>query len=403
MNKCKGIYNTGNDCFINSTLQCLAVSPFILSFINYYEAQDIKLIEVIKKYNIASNKSNELKIECEKLVKNKTILNISKEEVEILNYISKNNYVLYIYLSFKKIINNLNDNKIKPLCNSNFVSINKEMSEHFGFNYLFEGDQNDPHELIVYLLDKLHDAKKISVPITPSSTLNKLDRYSQLYFNDYKKRYENNYSLFVKNFYYYILSCVQCSKCKNITDDVSPTDILCVSIPDRFLENSDKIKQYQPDITLINEVTIYDCLNDMFTQEKIEYKCEKCNNDDDNYIEKKIMNTPKTLILKIKRYYTLGNNLVKNNQYIKYPLILNIKPYIIGNVHEKYELYSIINHVGGLNSGHYYSYNKKYNTKTNKFLKQWYCCNDAQVKEISNEDALCSKNAYMLFYQLIVA
>ena len=166
MNKCKGIYNTGNDCFINSTLQCLAVSPFILSFINYYEAQDIKLIEVIKKYNIASNKSNELKIECEKLVKNKTILNISKEEVEILNYISKNNYVLYIYLSFKKIINNLNDNKIKPLCNSNFVSINKEMSEHFGFNYLFEGDQNDPHELIVYLLDKLHDAKNNSTNYT---------------------------------------------------------------------------------------------------------------------------------------------------------------------------------------------------------------------------------------------
>ena len=36
--------------------------------------------------------------------------------------------------------------------------------------------------------------------------------------------------------------------------------------------------------------------------------------------------------------------------------------------------------------------------KNNKFYKQWYCCNDSQVTEITNEEALTSQNAYILFY-----
>ena len=36
----KGIYNNGNDCYINATLQCLSVSPFIIDFINQYKTND---------------------------------------------------------------------------------------------------------------------------------------------------------------------------------------------------------------------------------------------------------------------------------------------------------------------------------------------------------------------------
>ena len=142
----------------------------------------------------------------------------------------------------------------------------------------------------------------------------------------------------------------------------------------------------------------------MFKVESIQYKCEKCNNYEDNIMEKKILTKSKTLVLKIKRYYTLGNRIVKNNKNIKYPSILTMNPYIIGGIEDtglNYELYGIINHVGGLNSGHYYSFIKKYNESNNKFYKQWYCCNDSQVTEISNEEALTSENAYILFYNLI--
>lgn len=386
MNRRRGIYNTGNDCFINSTLQCLAVSPFIINFIDNYCNDDIKLISIINKYELGKFKSNKINIECETILLNNN--DIPKEDMEILKYISKNSNLLYIYISFKEIIKKLNNGEEKPINNTIFLSMNKEMSEYFGFDYLFNGEQNDPHELMAYLLDKLHDAKKTKIQIVEPKNITDMDLYTKLFYENYKKRYENDYSLFVKNFYYYILSCVKCCSCENITHDVSPSDIICVSIPDNH-------------ITVKIDTNIYDCLNDMFKVENIQYKCEKCNNKENNIIEKKIMNIPKTLIVKIKRYYSNGKRLVKNNKFVKYPLILDIEPYIISSNSQKYELYGIINHTGILESGHYYSYVKKYNKKINKFINQWYCCNDSNVKEISIEEALTSQNAYILYYHYI--
>lgn len=400
MNGIKGIFNNGNDCYINSALQCLSVSPFIIDFINQYKTNDEEIINIIKKYNLGSYKANTINIEADKLInlKKNNKLDIPIKDIKYLEYISKNSYLLYLYLSFKNIIKNLNNTLInKTLSNKEFIHMNAEISDFFGYNYLFNGEQNDPHEFMAYLLDKLHDSKKISKKIIKTShfdNLDNLDEYSKLYYTNYKSTYENNYSSFVKNFYYYILTAIQCNKCKTISNALSPSDILCVSIPDDFFKKP-----------IINDnLTIYHCLNDMFKVESIQYKCEKCNNYEDNIMEKKILIKSKTLILKIKRYHALGNRLVKNNINIKYPSILNMKSYIVGgdeNTSLNYELYGIINHVGGLNSGHYYSFIKKYNEENNKFYKQWYCCNDSQVTEITNEEALTSQNSYILFYNLI--
>ena len=170
---------------------------------------------------------------------------------------------------------------------------------------------------------------------------------------------------------------------------------MCISIPDKLItKKNSPLDHFLP----TNEISIYDCLNNMFKIESIDYKCEKCENMKNNKIEKKIMNIPKTLIMKIKKYYNIDNRMIKNNQPINYPPILDIQPYIIGNESVKYELYAIINHVGTINSGHYYSYVKKYNTKNNTFFNQWYCCNDSNVSTITNEEALNSENAFMLFY-----
>jgi len=399
MNNCRGIINPGNYCYLNSALQCLASSPFILKFINEYIGHDNDIINTIKKYNLSTFKVNQINLEADKLLKNKDTLTIPEKDIEILNYISKNSYLLFLYLVFKEIIVNLNNTNPQVVNNKQFITINREIAEHFNFEELFNGYQNDPHELMVYLLNKLHDAKKSKINISKNKdNYNDLDDYTKLYLNNYTKLYENNYSLFVKNFYYQLLSCIQCNKCKTITNNISPSDILCISIPDKLINK----KNSPLDHSLQNkEISIYDCLNNMFKIESIDYECEKCENVKNNKMEKKIMNIPKTLIMKIKKYYNIDNRMIKNNQAIKYPPILDIQPYIIGNESVKYELYAIINHVGSMNSGHYYSYVKKYNTKTNTFFNQWNCCNDSNVSTITNEEALNSENAYMLYYHYI--
>jgi len=380
-----GLRNNGNDCFINSTLQCLAVSPFIRNFINRYSAEDTKLIEIINKFSLGKFKADDIQVECARLLKTKN--DLGKDELKILTHLTKHTSDIFIYISFKEIIRNLNEKKAQIISNSMFLSVIRELSEDTGFEHLFNGEQNDPHEFIVYLLDRLHNSKSSSVSIDLPENIAHLDEYYKLYLTHFKARYENDYSYFVKNLYFYILNCIECSKCKNKTYDVCPNDILCVSIPQ---------------ISLVSDITLDDCLNEMFKVDAIGYKCEQCGNREDNRMEKKILSKPKTLIIKIKRYAssTIGNRLVKVNKMIHYPEELDIQNHLCSDKINNYELYGIINHTGSLNGGHYFSYVKSINSK-GEFTDQWVSCNDSSVRNISKEDAMTSNNAYMLYYNLI--
>ena len=278
-----GIRNDGNQCFINATLQCLAISPFIREFIKRYSKEDENLIEVINKYNLGQYKAEDIKEECKKILVEQSET-ISIEDKNILLHLIKNSYDIFIYISFKEIIRKLNDKdkQCKTINNKAFISIIHELTKDSMFEHLFSGEQNDPHELMAYLLDKLHNAKSTSVPIDIPSNINNLDIYYQLYLTQFKSRYENDYSYFVKNLYYYILNCIECSKCKHKSYNLSPNDILCVSIPDlKDIKNTQST-----DGTQSNIITIYDCLNEMFKTDNINYKCEKCNNTEGNLMEK---------------------------------------------------------------------------------------------------------------------
>lgn len=54
-----------------------------------------------------------------------------------------------------------------------------------------------------------------------------------------------------------------------------------------------------------------------------------------------------------------------------------------------YVLYGVVNHIGGMGSGHY--------TACILHDKQWFCFNDDRVYTISEQD-VCTANAYLLFY-----
>lgn len=384
-----GIRNNGNECFMNSSFQILASSPFIQEFMTRYKSDDTRIFAIINKFNLGKFKAVEIKEECTKIIREHSN-SLDAKEKSILEHIINHSADIFIYIAFKDIINKLSEKKIQVINNSLFHSIGKELTTEINYEHLFNGDQHDPHEFICYLLDRLHKSKQSKVKISLPPNIDELDIYSKLYHTHFKARYENDYSYFVKNFYYYMLNCVECFKCKNKTYEVCPNESLCVSIP--TIESQDNI-------------SLDDCLNDMFKVEIIDYKCEKCGNNEENRIEKKILSKPKTLIIKIKRYIQqntfMGIRLVKNNKMVYYPDIININQHICGQKSCNYELYGIINHTGGLNGGHYYSFVKELDSITGKHKENWISCNDSRVNNITDQEAMTSQNAYILFYNLI--
>lgn len=376
-----GLINSCNDCFINSAIQCLAVSPFIHAFLKRYQEDDNKMVFIINKYEIGKLKADEMKEYIEKLLSDNK--NIIGEEKRILKQIAKNSGDIFIYTCFKELINNIHSRNYKNISCSTLISVAKEITESSGFEHLFSGEQNDPHELLAFLLDKMHNAKSSQVRIELPTNYESMDSYYKLYLEHLKNRYQNDFSMFVKNFYYYILNCVECSACNNQSLDASPNDIMCVALPSNWRTN-DNIK-------------LEECIQEMFRVEGIDYKCEKCGNTEHNRMDKKLLTKPKTLIIKIKRYAQMGRMLAKINKMVHYPETINLGQYFCGVGTQDYHLYGIINHIGALCGGHYYSYVKDYN-KDYQFENRWYLCNDTNVREIPFDDVMQSNNAYMLFY-----
>ena len=57
-----GLYNGGNQCFINAAIQCLAISPVINEFIGHYSKEDLDMIQAISKFKLGKFKVDEINI-----------------------------------------------------------------------------------------------------------------------------------------------------------------------------------------------------------------------------------------------------------------------------------------------------------------------------------------------------
>lgn len=379
-----GLVNHGNECFINSVMQCLAASPFIHGFIAKYKQDDEDMINLIKKYDLNRLKTDILPVAINKLLE--TNVSIPDAERLLLSRVAKKCADFYIYICFKDIIEGLQTRRKPVESCSTFLSITSDIEKECGFSHLFSGEQNDPHEFLVYILDRIHTAKSSLVKIDIPVGYEPEKLYLKLYLEHFKKRYENDFSMFVKNFYYYMLTCIECNNCHHVSYDVSPNDIMCVNLPDDWQSN--------PNLTLD------ECIADYFKVEAIDYKCEKCGNSAHNRQDKKLLTRPKTIIIKLKRYTQMGNSLYKINKFIEYPSMLKLTKYLCSGEEGAYELYGVINHIGSMNGGHYYSFIRDYAlvNGNGRFSQGWMVCNDIQVSHISENEALDSKNAYILFY-----
>jgi len=118
-----------------------------------------------------------------------------------------------------------------------------------------------------------------------------------------------------------------------------------------------------------------------FSNKLLDYKCENCG---------KVSNTVRTYTLKQLRNCIV---LFYNQFYAKtmkwFPPVLSF-PGLPRDTRMNYKLMAQIEHVGGMNGGHYYAYVNR--------SDDWYCVNDSSVSKINPGPTL---NTFMVFYNIV--
>ena len=138
--------------------------------------------------------------------------------------------------------------------------------------------------------------------------------------------------------------------------------------------------------------SIYNCL-DLFTHEEIlkNILCEKCNKKTNFKKRLQIDKIPKYLILILKRFKYTTMFTTKIDNLINFPInSLDLTNYMSqkeGKI--KYELFGVVNHVGGLQGGHYHCNIKQDNI--------WIKYDDSFTSEYDKN--IESPNAYLLVYK----
>ena len=330
-----GFINLGNTCYLNATLQLI----FNIKEFNHYF--------------------------------------ISKQFLEELNNNLKNNHFkskndVYLIQQYYQLSNDYHSNDKKLLNTKNLLNSILKINDTFIIN-----EQHDSQEMIIFLLDNIHEALKYEVDVNyQGEAKNKTDLIVIESINELSKILNKKYSivneLFFGMFYSELLSN---------EDDTKDT-----FISKKYEHFNNLTLQYSGD-SLIENLELF------FKDELLDAPIlnEKMNIKQKAYKTTKISNTPLYLFITLKKYDITK----KSKESYEIPIDnLNFNKYCIGydQFDCNYQLIGVICHVGSLNFGHYYSIIKKNN--------KWYLCNDNSISEfnIEKQQKMINKNAYVLLY-----
>lgn len=395
-----GLQNPGNFCYMLSAIQSLRIIltdfyDYHSIFIDYYIefSKLINIFDLTDNYtlnllNLKTNNKDDIILAINKVNNNYNIdLIKSINDIDfIFQKLKDEQLKICSMLLLKQILNELEDETISIVKTINFIKIFNLCTKKNGIDYICNGEQNDSNEFLIILLDYLNDCVskgKIcilndkSILKLTSEQLNKIEinerikiQMQQYYYNTYSKEY----SYFHDHVNTLILNVIKCVNCGFRQTSVNSSNNICCSIP-----------------SIKGGISLYNCLDDYFKEDTIEYRCDKCNEVNENIISKKILDNKDYLIITIKKFdYDINLGiLTKKHDKVTYPLILNINNYSLVNS-TQYKLVSIINHIGMLNYGHYYS-DVMYNN-------DWFRCNDENVTELQISK-LHNDNAYIMIYK----
>ncbi|BCS83266.1 putative ubiquitin carboxyl-terminal hydrolase [Cotonvirus japonicus] len=422
-----GIVNMRNTCYMNSAIQALSHNYLLTQYLFTNKDEIIKTLLNNARKILKDNDNFKLELQ-------NTIIPLQlKQKIHSENYSSD----LLTAEEINIVLNNTITAQIIRLFEhmwrdncivmpTSFRKIFGEVRDKFFYGY----EQHDAEEayscIIQKMQEELAEVKNIKFKTTRSSvkeflnfvniTREKINNSSdikekenlfEMYknmkkqmpkealtvasFREMKKYYDNGHSFITEIFSGYSHSSICCpdKNCGFTNDRFDPFTHLSLSIPTDISHN---------------QIDIIDCLKEYFSEETLDkdnlWTCEGCHNKVNAVKKTKLWTSPPILVVQLKRFGIL--KMSKDMRLVNFPLDnLDIKSVVSSyqfedNLCTKYKLQCVINHSGGLNHGHYYTYNKF------ESHNKWFEFNDQIVTEIDNmfveRGDIVTKHAYILFY-----
>ncbi|EKX36454.1 hypothetical protein GUITHDRAFT_165733 [Guillardia theta CCMP2712] len=240
------------------------------------------------------------------------------------------------------------------------------------------GEQEDAHEYLVNLLEKLHrhHADELFPPLTCHQEWLSKNRHLELT------------TCIHQIFGGKICSEVRCRSCGGSSKTFDLITDLALEI-----QNANTLEG----------ASLEDCLLQYTIEEQLgmsnAYLCEKCKRRSQATKQLRIHTLPNILVVQLKRFSFWGLHGGKISRSISYPAVLDMRPYLTSPErhfnNSIYDLYGVLVHEGSsLQYGHYLSY-VKHACKHKE--GSWYQMDDSHTMKVDLDTAL-RQNAYILFY-----
>ncbi|CAE7454305.1 USP8 [Symbiodinium natans] len=246
--------------------------------------------------------------------------------------------------------------------------------------------QHDAQELLMFLLDGLHE----DVKRTPSSSSSEAAESAESHagFSQEVIARQPTDSKIMDIFHFQVRSTTTFCDVGARSEKFEPMVYLTLPIPGQ-----------EDDAP--TERSLEDCMNAFSKQEELCQDdwvwCDQTQQRERSLKKIELWTAPECLIIHLKRFVADSSSIEKDNTFVHFPFELDLSQWLSGGPQmegEQYRLYAVVNHTGSLSFGHYTAYCKVGEGSD----KKWYLFNDARVTPASESDVV-SQEAYLLFYE----
>jgi len=372
--------NLGNTCFFNATLQALLSIPDINEYICTTDLWKDLYVQNVR----------------------------NKQDVSL---------IASLYLLMKELYSPNQDHQttipiINPLLIFNAIRFHKEYYKgkiERPYSHFNIGTQDDAYGMFNGFLGVFKDETKEENntvlinnpifqrldPIYNNCDLNKDDipyRYDEILYFNYKilqNLYSKEYSKLTSRFTSSIVNITECAVegCGNKTFGVMETNVYELNLVDTEIKEKEKIHELAEYMN--NQLSESDYTETHSHRTTTGHL--KC------YNYHRFWRIPPILIIRLKRFAIIEGREQKLNYPINIPERFDISPYIHMyaknercNMNTNYQLLATVQHRGGVNGGHYFTYGIRNN--------RWYELNDSSVRPIDHPD---HSQSYFIIYKRI--